>query len=186
MSVISIRDRFLARVEQVRVRVPVDPELAADLKAAKSERARIATDYDRAVKDFEGGRRKLIDAPPEAPDYTEVDQWIEDAEAAVDANSIIVVLQWLPKVYAELSKKAVAEQMTALQRDTELVEHYYLRTEALDTESGDWVDLAMKWDDLYGRLTEGELLEIAQHAHALANASDAAPFVKRGTNSKTG
>ena len=179
----SLRERFLARTEQVRVRVPIDPDAAADLEAAKGERARITAAHTEAVAEHER-RRKLSDPPPAEPDYTAVDQWIADAEQRVDENSIMIVLQWRPKVYVEMARQSVDEKWTEIQLSHAMAEAFYLRAEVLEGDT--WIDLGLSWDQIADRCTDGEVNQIGIAARNLATASDAAPFVPRGKTSAKG
>jgi len=184
MSVQSVRDRFLARTEQVRVLVPFEPEPVAELKAATEERDRLVAEYEQVKAEYEaeGARRKLTDTPPAEPDLSEVERWVADAERKVNENAIMVVLQWRPKRYAEILRTAAKEDHTSFQIAVAVAEAFYLRSEAL--EGDEWVDALLSWDDLADRLSEGELFAVGSQAQALANASDATPFVKRSRNSK--
>lgn len=182
-NVRSLRERFLARTEQVRVRVPIDPDAAADLDAARTERALRAAKY-AAAKDDHEKNRKLSEKPPVEPDYTDVDKWISDAEQKVDENSIMVVLQWRPKRYIELARQSQDERWTEIQLSHAMAEAYYVRTEAL--EQDEWTDLGLSWDQIAERCTDGELHAIGMQARGLATTSDAAPFVPRGKTSAKG
>lgn len=173
----SLRERFLARTEQVRVRIPIDPDAAADLEAAKAERRRLADAHEQAVKDREN-KSKLSTPEPVEPDYAEVDQWISDAERRVDESSIVIVLQWRPKVFVDLSRQSLEERWTELQLSAAMAEAFYLRAEALEGDT--WTDQSLSWDQIAERCTDGEVNAVGSHARMLATASDAAPFEKRG------
>lgn len=180
----TLREKFLARTEQIRVRIPIDPDAAADLADAQQERARIINEHNKLLKASEDGtaRRRLTDPDvPAEPNTTVVDDWIEHAEARVDESSIIIVLQWKPKAYGEIMKRAGIDGSTALEVAEQMAEAYYVRAEVLDSDT--WMDMALSWEQVSQRLSEGEMLQLGNQAQALATASDAAPFVKRSRSS---
>lgn len=181
MTVQTIRDRFLARTERVRVRVPLDPDVVADHEAALAHRSSLLVAHEAAVKEWDETSHSVADTPPAEPDLTAVDAWIDRADRAVDEASIVVVMQWKPKVYAEWAKKMNSENLTVLEMEGGVAAAYYLRTEALVGDT--WEDLALTWDDVADRVTEGEIHQIGSAAVSLATTSDAAPFKRRGKTS---
>jgi len=182
MSISNIRERFLARVEQVRVRVPLDHDLVEDYDAAIAHRAALVAQHEAAVKQYEeNGGKNLTSTPPADLDLDDVNRWIEEADEKINQNSLFVVLQWVPKKYAEVAKRAMSEGLTAIEHRAAMGEAYYLRTEAFEGDVA--VDMDLTWADLEDRLLESETEQIGQAALALAQASDAAPFVKRSKTS---
>lgn len=185
MSLADIKARFLARTETVRVRIPTDPDAVERLDLQKQRRATMEADHAAAVARYKEGH-KLADAPPEEPDYAEVDDAITVADREVDEGSIMVVLQWRPGVYQEAhnwgrEKDERGQDRSWLEVNVRLAAGLYLRSEGY--EDGAWSDLELDWADLYSRITDGELAAVGAAARQLCEASDAGPFVKRGKTS---
>lgn len=192
MSLADVRARFLARTEQIAVRIPFEEEPVTRLRLAQERRAAMHADYERAKADYEKpaderqGRRKLSDPAPTEPDYTEADAAIELAERQVDECSIKVLLEWKPGVYQEAYNWGRQKDEAGLDRSihevhTRIAAGFYVRAEGY--EDGNWADLDLSWQEVVDHISDADLAAVAAAAASLCTATDAAPFVKRGKTS---
>lgn len=180
MSLPSVRERFLARTETTRVRVPFDTDAHASYEmAVKAREAAIET--HEKVKD---GPRKLADPAPGDLDLSELDAAVEAADRELDRHSVVVVLRWRPDVYPEATAWARREDRSVYEMHQRIAEGLYVGAEVMD-ESGAWVDADLSWEDFASHATDGEKHVVGNAAYQLCTMGDAAPFTRRSRGSAT-
>lgn len=178
MTVQSAKQRFLDRVEIVRIRVPFEQTAINRLNALKAERQKLVDDYEEAKK----ADRKLSDKPVPEPKLDALDKKIAAEDKSVDNESIIVVLRYRPKIAAPLLNQSRKEDWSYAELLAAMAAGYYERAEILG-DNGEWEDLGLDWEEVEARITDGDITQIGQAAFDTAQATDAAPFNKRGTTS---
>lgn len=192
----SAAARFLERTETIRVRIPIapvdpdDPDFDPDVREAFAAHDRAREAREQADADWAEAQgkphRKLSDPPPVEPDWATLDAAIEEASARLDPHSIVVVLEYRDKVYADaMNWTRTDEGKEASLYDTQLrlAEGLFKHVEVMG-EDGAWEPAGITWEQLRAKTTDGEKGVIGRAAWDLCTATgDAAPFKKRGRSS---
>lgn len=194
MSLPSAADRFLDRTETVRVRIPVAPtdpgkpgfdpvvrDAFAAHDAAREAREKAEADWAKT----KGVKRKLGDPEAVEPDWDALDAAIEGASTALDPHSIVVVLEYRDKVYAEESAWARSDDgkdASLYDLKLRIAEGLFKHVEVLVGEG--WEPTSITWAQLRAKATDGEKGVIADAAWNLCvSTGAAAPFERRGKTS---
>lgn len=189
----SAAARFLDRTETVRVRIPVapvdpddpdfDPEVRAAFAAHDAAReAKQAAESEWAQA--KTAKRKLSDPEPVEPDWDALDAAVEEASAALDPHSIVVVLEYRADEYAKANAWARNDESKPSMYDLKLdiARRLFKHVEVMVGEG--WEPTGITWDQIRAQATDGEKGVIADAAWDLCVApGDAAPFKKRGKRS---
>lgn len=183
--------RFLERTETVRVRIPIapvdpdHPDFDPEARAAFAAHDQAREAKEEAAKDWEqakSGRRKLADPEPVEPDWAALDDAIEEASAALDAYSIVVVLEYKDGPYSEAwewSRTDEGKKASLSDLHLRIAEGLFARVEVLD--GGEWATAPITWEQVKARTTDGEKAQIGQAAFGLCTDPGAAgPFKRRG------
>ena len=189
----SAAARFLDRTETVRVRIPVapvdpdDPDFDPDVRdafaahdAAREAKQAAESKWAQA----KAVKRKLSDPELVEPDWDALDAAVEEASAALDPHSIVVVLEYRADEYAKANAWARNDESKPSIYDLKLdiARRLFKHVEVMVSEG--WEPTEITWDQVRAQATDGEKGVIADAAWDLCVATgDAAPFKKRGKRS---